>query len=507
MPPKKKPQKKKKANASTPMVIDFDDGSVTKNPLKRKREDSPPSKFSFKRTLIQGVKNAILAKDHWFEKLQDPVIAAKYRAECIEKGCPDDLFDLAVKELLNTNFELKGIEFDHEVTDPELEGLNELPSAFFKDSLVPEKLRDALEAELDKIADGPTKDFHPNSNGLVLDLIHPSLYCYVEGASYLKDPKNPNRLKAPEAEDINPKSKPRYGWRREEKNPWNYSPYQWLPAEFYIDDPVESDLGAPCEQPTKIQSPINNLDEGKHRRLYSIISRLFSLCVPSFEELLQTSLREKPLQVICKAANYILDPRDEYEGVWHVEGVPSERIVASAIYYYSTTHVYGDGLEFRVPYPSHFASSEYSPTGEREWNMNQYLGHFPTPPGRLLFFTNDLQHRVMRLRNVSKTEQGKRKIFCFFLVNPNYRILSTLDVPKQQWESNRLDLIAVMRIVFQEFVGLAPDDLVELIVDYAQTGFSFKKACEHRLALMEDRKFYRDAQNRLLERSYSLCEH
>jgi hypothetical protein len=40
------------------------------------------------------------------------------------------------------------------------------------------------------------------------------------------------------------------------------------------------------------------------------------------------------LKVVVKAANYILEPGQEYSGTWHIEGIPHERIVASAIYYY-----------------------------------------------------------------------------------------------------------------------------------------------------------------------------
>jgi hypothetical protein len=39
-------------------------------------------------------------------------------------------------------------------------------------------------------------------------------------------------------------------------------------------------------------------------------------------------------KVVIKAANYILAPGQEYTGTWHIEGMPHERIVASAIYYY-----------------------------------------------------------------------------------------------------------------------------------------------------------------------------
>ena len=45
----------------------------------------------------------------------------------------------------------------------------------------------------------------------------------------------------------------------------------------------------------------------------------------------------KRLQVVVKAANYILQPGQSHEGSWHVEGMKHERIVASGIYYYRTT--------------------------------------------------------------------------------------------------------------------------------------------------------------------------
>lgn len=41
--------------------------------------------------------------------------------------------------------------------------------------------------------------------------------------------------------------------------------------------------------------------------------------------------------MITKAANYILQPGQGYEGSWHVEGMQHEHIIASGIFYYSTT--------------------------------------------------------------------------------------------------------------------------------------------------------------------------
>jgi hypothetical protein len=56
----------------------------------------------------------------------------------------------------------------------------------------------------------------------------------------------------------------------------------------------------------------------------------------------------KKLKVIVKAANYILQPGQAYTGTWHIEGMPHERIIASAIYYYERdTTIVDAGLYLR----------------------------------------------------------------------------------------------------------------------------------------------------------------
>jgi threonine/homoserine/homoserine lactone efflux protein len=48
---------------------------------------------------------------------------------------------------------------------------------------VPESLRAELLREVEKLENVPEKDWHPGSNGLVLDLVHPSLFCFVAGVT------------------------------------------------------------------------------------------------------------------------------------------------------------------------------------------------------------------------------------------------------------------------------------------------------------------------------------
>ena len=45
------------------------------------------------------------------------------------------------------------------------------------------------------------------------------------------------------------------------------------------------------------------------------------------------SLRNQRLQVVTKIVDYELGPGQTFEGVWHVEGMSHEEIVATAIYF------------------------------------------------------------------------------------------------------------------------------------------------------------------------------
>jgi len=52
-------------------------------------------------------------------------------------------------------------------------------------------------------------------------------------------------------------------------------------------------------------------------------------------------LKGRRLQVIAKLANIVITPEkpDYNGGVWHVEGMENEHIVASGIYYHDATNV------------------------------------------------------------------------------------------------------------------------------------------------------------------------
>ena len=94
------------------------------------------------------------------------------------------------------------------------------------------------------------------------------------------------------------------------------------------------------------------------------------------------------------------------------------------------------------------------------------VGHLPTPAGRLLVFPNSHVHKVSDVRAVG--DNGKRRIVVFWLVDPDWRLVSTKEVPPQQGVMSRTD------------------------------------AKQHRLALMRHRRFHKQSRNvRVIE----LCEH
>lgn len=54
------------------------------------------------------------------------------------------------------------------------------------DELVPPSLAADLATALLPLEERPV-DWHPGSDGMVRDLLHPSLYCYVRGVSRVSD--------------------------------------------------------------------------------------------------------------------------------------------------------------------------------------------------------------------------------------------------------------------------------------------------------------------------------
>jgi hypothetical protein len=318
-------------------------------------------------------------------------------------------------------------------------------------------------------------DYHPGSNNQVIDLVHPSLYCYVKGVT---EPGSASVVPVTDAV------------------------FQWLPSEFHV---VRGANGESVETVT-VDSYINNLPREANEGLYNSIGQVFGKMVPQFDALLDTlhdcgrlkapngdAVKLSHCQVIVKLANIVIAPgeADGFSGHWHLEGMATERIVATGIYYYNMTNVEPNALQFRssvddtseISYPQngdeyvrlHYGMQRQDGGHYTMWQAQIPLGQVETKEDMLLVFPNFLQHKVSDVHLQDSAQQGTRKILCFFLISPYEHVVSTAHVtPQQQAQGGTMTL---------------------------------EEAQQYRELLMFQRKYELSDQSAFFERNWSLCEH
>ncbi|WP_328431777.1 MULTISPECIES: DUF4246 domain-containing protein [unclassified Streptomyces] len=466
----------------------------------------------------------IRAKPGWFDKMNDADIVARWTQEAVAQGLTEAQVRYVLAELLHyaaLRDERTGVE------------VSAVDGVWQSDTLVDDKLRSRLREAVQVLEEVPEaeRDWHPGSDGQVLDLVHPSLYCLVREVSGAHE--------------------------RAWQNPTDrYSKYefsekfQWLPTDVDISDDGDATF----------RSYVNNVHPETHRELASVLPDLFARLRPLLENVLtdlrhprplrikvdpfgwydsepeypnkssysdhaaytdalsawddayenwrenrrpaipdapaftppelpdesaRVDLRGRRLQVIVKLATIHLTPdKPEYSGgSWHIEGMMNERIVSTGIYYWDSENITESRLSFRAALDDpHYEQNDDDGLREvygleDEDALNQMLGSTSTPAGRCLAFPNILQHRVDSFRLTDPTRPGYRKILAFFLVDPSEKIVSTSDVPPQQpWSDT--------------------------------STMTFEQAKNYREQLMQERKFFVDEHNeQLYEREFSLCEH
>ncbi|WTI73038.1 DUF4246 domain-containing protein [Streptomyces sp. NBC_00727] len=465
------------------------------------------------------------AKPGWFDKMNDPDIVARWTSEAIAQGLTEAQIRFVLAELARYA-ELRDARTGIEVSA--------VDGVWQSDTLIDDELRSRLREAVRVLEEVPEeeKDWHPGSDGQVLDLVHPSLFCLVRGVS----------------------GGPERAW----ENPTNHyskhefsDTFQWLPTDVDID----------ADGKVAFRSYVNNVHPERQGQLASVLPELFGRMRPllenvltdlrhprplriaadpygwyeddepdypeeddfsdkeAYEEAVQAheealddwyenrqpvipdapdyappalpdefapvDLRGRRLQVIVKLATIHLTPeKPEYAGgSWHVEGMLNERIVSTGIYYWDSENITDSRLSFRTALdePEYEQSDDNGVRAvyglENEGALNQVLGAASTPAGRCLAFPNVLQHRVGSFGLADPTRAGHRKILAFFLVDPERTIVSTSDVPPQQpWAGTSTMTPA--------------------------------QAEEYREQLMRERKFFVDEHNeQLYEREFSLCEH
>ncbi|KND03948.1 uncharacterized protein SPPG_01399 [Spizellomyces punctatus DAOM BR117] len=514
-----------------------------------------PPKTLLELSLI-SLSNALRNKPNWTSKIHNEEIVSKWRKELdAQGGIAEGAFEYVLEELKHdavhapTRFGVYGIHLADKLISPELEA----------------KLVEQVKA-LENVPEH-RKDWHPGSNNQVLDLVHPSLFPLVSDVTRGYTEEEAGKLTwqqfmgggTTEAVAIQPLQKDSYGEKY-----WYSEKFQWLPSEFVVRD----------DGTTGITSYINNLHPRLHKPLYQTIAEIFSRFVPLFNNVLTdlrnprdnvikvdpfnwytgepdpdelddeaydeaheewwmtrtpisptvptyqppspaervVTLNNRRLQVIVKLASIYLTPENPTYpgGVWHVEGMMNEKIIASGIYYYSVENTTLSSLGFRVA----VCEPDYEQNDNRgvemiygladEEALNQDLGSIETPQSRCIAFPNIYQHKLDSFSLIDPTKPGHRKILVFFLVDPSKRIVSTKRVPPQQDEWFRHEVADTVGAPFRNL----PDFVTETIVENVPGRMTLKEAKVFREELMKERKYFVGKNNdEMFERQFSLCEH
>ncbi|KAJ1507217.1 hypothetical protein HMI54_015485 [Coelomomyces lativittatus] len=410
-------------------------------------------------------------------------------------------------------------------------------SVVSSDNLIPQALHEVFLKEINHMAEDSKYDFQPGSEKKIMNLIHPSLFSYEKITEEAKRLRLLilERLRETRHYDINKRSLVRT------------SGYHWLPTDVKVDE----------EGQCKFMSYVNNLFIDIYPNLYPILESILSCFIPLFEKCLKRNLKNTQLQVIVKAADYILKPGESYEGNWHLEGTQQEHIVASGIYYYEVTNaIVDEGLSFRrqgdrdTDWPGEY-HSEYIDWIEKKLRdffvkYNQMdtqlnksideirltkslifflledtiirnapethiqtvpIGHVETKPGRCVVFPNEIQHKVTGIHALSTAKQEqKRRILCFFLIDPDQPIPSSLSVKPQQ-KIHTMNLYHDLLKGWEVNGTFLPSDVINQIINHFVTGLTLREALERRVRFMYDRRILSSRENNCFEEDFTLCEH
>jgi hypothetical protein len=186
---------------------------------------------------------------------------------------------------------------------------------FKSDTVIPTQLKEELRAAvlpLEQVPDSE-KDWRPNSDGKILDLVHPSLFPLLYGRSRVLKPaygdvidengslceRDKGRVTLDDCEQwvgkggVMPAPKKDHAivkhwegklhhWDDDSEQHFYSSRFQWLPCEVAFQG----------EDSVKITSYINNLQPRKHKGLYQTLERVIAKVIPMWNTTLRSMEHE-----------------------------------------------------------------------------------------------------------------------------------------------------------------------------------------------------------------------
>lgn len=190
------------------------------------------------------------SKPRWFEKIRDAGIVDRWTREALAQGLTEAQVRYVIDELAHY------AALRDEETGAEVSAVD---GVWQSDTLVDDRLRQRLREAVRVLEEVPEeeRDWHPGSDGQVLDLVHPSLFCLVREVSGVSGRawENPTD------------SYSRYEFSEK---------FQWLPTDADVDD--DGRVG--------FRSYVNNVHPEKHRDLVEVLPELVARMVPLWENVL-----------------------------------------------------------------------------------------------------------------------------------------------------------------------------------------------------------------------------
>ncbi|KAL1643050.1 hypothetical protein SLS58_005019 [Diplodia intermedia] len=256
-----------------------------------------PQPSTVRERSMLAVMNALTDKPDWERKVFDDTVVARWRTEAVyappplsswsqwtfttRQGFDDAMFDFCIAEIRDKATVYAEKRFVRVFDNAAAVAKSDVVVSA---SLRQELVRVAAELLEDGVPDAK-KDWHPGSDGQVLDLVHPSLFPLVYGRSRilgngctlglddcLAAAGRGETVKRPWITKIwgSKKNVCRY-W---DKSLWS-NHFQWLPCEVAF-----------TEGKARISSYINNLHPVRQRALYPLVERVMDAAVPLWEEIL-----------------------------------------------------------------------------------------------------------------------------------------------------------------------------------------------------------------------------
>ncbi|KAJ2933512.1 hypothetical protein H1R20_g3583, partial [Candolleomyces eurysporus] len=313
--------------------------------------------------------NEVTDKPDWTAKVFDKIIIAKWKEESV--NLPDSTLVNHITERMFT-YCISELQYRAKNHPNSPNGAIRVYNGdvYKSDTAVSEETKLALQRAVRILEDVPDaqKDWHPGSDGKVLDLVHPSLFPLIYGTSRILPIGAPITTledcikRCGEGEVLPDPQAQNPSLNVNDEDAWS-TKFQWLPCEVDI-----------SEDKPKIVTYINNLHPQHHRELYSLIEDLIQAAIPLWNLTLIRSydLYETPKRIPYTECTY--DPDPEY---WPEENqIQQEEGEDNSAFWSRKEEWIENTREVELPEPA----EEFDPRIlERETNLNlkEQYGELP----------------------------------------------------------------------------------------------------------------------------------